>query len=100
VERLIDAELERLSRTPPTPAELIGLHRQAQAKLVFGLQDNSARAIWLGAYELLYGDATLLEAQLPRYLAVTGEDLRRVVARYLTPERRARIAVHPVEQTK
>lgn len=98
VERLVDGELLRLARTPPSAAELSALHRKAISRLVFGLEDNTSRAVLTGAYELLYGDAGLLERQLPRYLAVTADDVRRVAGRYLTPARRSRILVLPAEK--
>ena len=62
---------------------------------LFGLQSNFARAQSLAEYELYFGDAKLLNDELARYLAVTKEDIKRVVATYLTRARRTQLEVKP-----
>jgi predicted Zn-dependent peptidase len=45
--------------------------------------------------ELYRGDARLLNGELDRYLAVTKDDVKRVVAKYLGPARRSTVEVKP-----
>jgi predicted Zn-dependent peptidase len=73
------------------------LHKRAWANQIFRMESHSSRSVWFGAYELLYGDARLVEDEPARYAAVTADDIRRVVARYLTPARRARVEVLPAK---
>src|SRR5205085_1600447 len=61
VERLIEAEIKALATRGPTDAEVEKAHRRAEAGLLFGLQQNVARARRLGEFELYFGDARLLE---------------------------------------
>jgi zinc protease len=100
VERAVEAEVNTLARTAPSAKELDRLHKRARADFLFQLDSHLGRATWLGLYELYYGDATLLEAEVARNQAVTSADIQRVVARYLTPNRRVRIEVLPTEVKK
>ncbi|HVY47839.1 MAG TPA: pitrilysin family protein, partial [Minicystis sp.] len=96
VEKLVEAEVKALGTTkPPTDAELAKARRQVESSFVFGLQSNFSRATDLGEMELFYGDATLLNGELPRYFAVSKDDVKRVVAQYLAPTRRTIVETAP-----
>jgi predicted Zn-dependent peptidase len=95
VAHLVEEEIARLSKTPPTEAEMTKLRNQVQAGYVLGLQSNFARAQKLAEFEVYDGDANLVNAELGKYLAVTRDDIRRVVAKYLVPSRRASVEVKP-----
>jgi zinc protease len=95
VAHLIDAELARLAKAPPTEAEMTKLRNQTVAGFVLGLQSNFARAQKLAEFELYRGDANLINIELGRYLSVTGEDIRKAVAKYLTRARRSSVEVKP-----
>jgi predicted Zn-dependent peptidase len=95
VEKLLDAEVARLGTTLPTAAEMEKARTRLAASYVLGLQSNFARAQKLAEMELYYGDANLLKTELAKYLAVTGEEVRRAAAKYLTKARRSRIEVKP-----
>ncbi|HEY4121449.1 MAG TPA: pitrilysin family protein, partial [Byssovorax sp.] len=89
VEKLVDAEVKALATTrPPSDAELATAKRQIQASYVLGLQSNFSRATRLGELQLFYGDAGLVNTEMPSYFAVTRDDVKRVVAKYLAPTRR------------
>jgi hypothetical protein len=66
-----------------------------QAGLVLGLQSNMARAMKLGEFETFFGDARLLNGELPKYLAVTKDDVKRVTAQYLGPTKRTIVETYP-----
>jgi zinc protease len=95
VEAALDSAIARLAAAPPSAAELKRVKQRLRTQFLFGLQTNLARAVQLGNFETLYGDARLLPAELARYVAVTPEDVRRAVARWLTPERRSLVEVLP-----
>jgi zinc protease len=95
VEKLIEAEVKKLGAAGPSDAELEKVRRQVQAGFVLGLQSNMARAKKLGEYETYFGDARLLNEELPRYLAVSKDDIKRVVTQYLGPTRRTIVETYP-----
>jgi zinc protease len=92
VEKLIENDLKGFT---PTDAELTKAKRRVQSSFVFGLQSNLSRAIHLGEMETFFGDARLINAELPKYLAVTKDDVKRVVAQYLGPTRRTIVETFP-----
>jgi predicted Zn-dependent peptidase len=95
VERAIEAELQKLRTTAPVPKELERVKSQVKNHFVFELQANRTRAVRLGEYEVFFGDARTIVRDLEAYLAVTPDDVRRVAAEYLTPERRVAVEVRP-----
>jgi zinc protease len=97
VERLIEAEIQALATRGPSDAELIKARRQVEAGVVFGLQANLSRARRIGEFELYFGDARQLSSELPRYFAVTRDDIKRAAARYLGPTRRTVVETYPTE---
>jgi zinc protease len=95
VEKLVAAEIDKLSQKPASEAELTKVKRRARSSFVFGLQTNLSRATRLGEYESYFGDARLLPRELAAYSAVTAEQIQQAVKKYLTPERRQLVEVLP-----
>jgi predicted Zn-dependent peptidase len=95
VEKLVDGQLADLAKTGPTDEEMKKLRNRQRAAFLFGLQSNYARAETLAELELFRGDATQLNGELDRYLAVTKDDMKRVTAKYLVPTRRSLVEVKP-----
>ncbi len=99
--RLVDAEkatdvaIDALAKDGPTDAEMTKVRNRTEASFLFGLQSNLQRANKLGQYELFYGDARLLSSEPANYFAVTKEDIKRVVAKYIVPGRRSLVEVRP-----
>ncbi len=97
VQKLVEAELDKLAKQPAPAAELAKVKRRIRSAFVFGLQTNLTRATRLGEYESYYGDARLLARELERYQAVTAEQIQQAVKKYLSPERRQLVEVLPAE---
>lgn len=95
VQKLVADELEKLAKQPASAAELSKVKRRIRSSFVFGLQTNMSRATRLGEYESHFGDARLLTRELARYQAVTAEEIRQAVQKYLGPERRQLVEVVP-----
>lgn len=74
---------------------MVKLRNQMQAGYILGLQSNFVRAQKLAEFELYRGDANLINSELERYMAVSAEDIRRVVGKYLTKARRSTVEVKP-----
>jgi zinc protease len=94
-QKATDAILDALAKDGPTEAEMTKVRNRIEAKFLFGLQSNLQRANALGSYELFYGDARLLAGEPARYFAVTKDDIKRVMAKYIVPARRTLIEVRP-----
>jgi predicted Zn-dependent peptidase len=73
-------ELERISREVPTDDELARARALTEADELGALQRVDERADRLSMYATLFDDPDLVNRMLPRYLAVTGEDIRSVCA--------------------
>lgn len=93
--RLVAGQLNLLARFGPTPAELSRAKSQVRSMLVQRLDANLSRAQLLATYELLHGSADTLTQELGKRLAVSAEDVKRGVARYLAPQRESRVVVEP-----
>jgi predicted Zn-dependent peptidase len=97
VQKLVEAELDKLAKTPAPAAELDKVKRRIRSSFVFGLQTNMSRATRLGEYESYFGDARLLTRELQQYQAVTADEIQKAVKKYLGAERRQLIEVLPIE---
>jgi predicted Zn-dependent peptidase len=93
--RVIYDELTKIAREGITARELEKAKNRVRAYFVFGLQSNMQRAMQLAEYELYWGDAELLRAELDRYLAVSRDDVRRVAGRYFEATNRTVLDVVP-----
>jgi len=95
VEQALDAELEKLRKAPPSEAEVNRLKKRLRASFVFGLEATLSRAMELGEYELLWGDARGIAHELKAYEAVTAKQMQAVAQKYLVPETRVVLEVTP-----
>jgi zinc protease len=99
VEKVIAQAIAAIVKTPPTDEEMTKVRNRLASRFLFGLESNYARAAQLATFELYWGDAGLLNTELDRYLAVTGEDVSRVAAKYLVMAHRSRVEVKPGQVT-
>jgi zinc protease len=93
--KLVDQEIARLAKDGPSDAEMAKAKNRIRSKFLFGLQSNIARAQRLAEFELYWGDAKLLKTEPSRFGAVTKEDVKRAMQKYITPARRSRVLVLP-----
>ena len=100
VEKLVEEEVKSLSTRGPSDAEIEKARRQLQTSFVLSLQSNGVRSRKLADYELFTGDATQFNGELARYMAVTKDDVKRVVAQYLGPTRRSIVETYPAESAE
>lgn len=98
--RIIEEELDRLGKEPLSAAELTRARRRAQLDFVAWVEGTMGAATFLGVFELYHGDARLLAEELPRYQALSAEDVRRAAAKYLAPARRTVLEVLPKAEVK
>jgi zinc protease len=92
---VIDDELDRLRREPPTAAELDRAKNQLESDTVRSLEPLLARAERLQGYNYLLGDPGFLGEDLRLYRAVDGAAIQRAAAQYLKKEPRVIVTVDP-----
>jgi zinc protease len=88
-------ELDRVRAEPPGEAELMRARTQIASGVVRSRQTNSGVALMLVQSAAERGDPGLVNDDLARYLAVTGDDVVRVARTYLRPENRTVVEYLP-----
>jgi zinc protease len=95
VREVIFRAFDQIAKEGISPQELQKAKNRVRSHFVFGIESNLSRAERLGEFELLWGDARLLVAELDRYLAVKREDIQRVAAHYFVAPNRTVLDVIP-----
>jgi hypothetical protein len=80
IETVIQEELERAVRDVPTEIELNRARALAARQVRLSQAGFAERALRIGFYEVVAGDAQLADWELPRVLQVTVGDLQRAAA--------------------
>jgi zinc protease len=88
VEQALIAELDRAAAGDITEAEFKKARKQAKALFAYDSESVSSQGFWLGFAETLVGDYTWFETFLDKLMAVTLEDVKRVAADVLDPNKR------------
>lgn len=92
---LLDEEVERIRSEGVTEEELTRAVNQVRSGVLFSRQTVMGRAEALQSANHFFGDPGAIATNVRRIAEVTGDDVRRVAERYLTPENRAVIFTHP-----
>jgi predicted Zn-dependent peptidase len=96
--RAIREEIAAFAAAGPTPEEMEKLHNSLVNDAVRGRQSSMYRAQRLAEFALYDGDPNLFNTEPERYLAVTAEEIKRAVARYLDTDNHALIEIEPAAQ--
>ena len=91
----IQEEVERLGREGPSPEEMEKLRNTLLNDAVRSRQSTLFRAQRLAEYTLYDGDPHHFNTELERYLAVTPEQIRETVKRYLLTDNHSVMEVVP-----
>ena len=84
-------EVERLKTDGPTPDELTKAHNQLIAAALRTRETNEGTAAALGNAAVVLGDPERINTDMPRLAAVTAEEVKRVLAKYVTEANRVEI---------
>jgi len=108
IQRAIDEELRRLASDGPTAREMEQAHNVIESEFLNRIQTVSGKADQLNSYYDATGQPNAFQRDLDRLKAVTADDVKRVVARYLigpraivsvVPEGKNDLAATPREVT-
>jgi predicted Zn-dependent peptidase len=95
VETALFEELEQLGREPITDDELARARALIETEELGGLSRVEERADRLSMYATLFDVPDLINRMLPRYLAVTAEQIRSVAAEVFRPDNRVVLTYLP-----
>ncbi|MGC2063886.1 MAG: pitrilysin family protein [Thermodesulfovibrionales bacterium] len=87
VEKALLAEIEKISKEPPTDQEIIKAKNQVEASFIMEQDSFYMQARLIGSFEMI-GGWRLIDTYLEAIRKVTAGDVQRVAAKYLVPERR------------
>ena len=88
LEKAIDAEIEKVKNQLIPENEFQKLRNQFENRIISGNQRMATVAHNLATNHTYFGDASLINKELEKYLAVTREDIKRVANEYFRPENR------------
>jgi predicted Zn-dependent peptidase len=95
VEAALHEELDRIGREPVSDDELERARALIESDELGALGRVEERADRLSMYATLFDDPDLINRMLPRYLAVTPEDIRSVSAAVFRPDNRVVLTYLP-----
>ena len=95
VEAALIEEIERLGREPISADELARAHALIETEELGGLSRVEERADRLSMYATLFDDPDLINQMLPRYLAVTADDIRSISAEVFREDNRVILTYLP-----
>ena len=93
IRQIITGEIKDLATNGATAEEMFKLHNQLLNDNVRTRQSSLARAQTLAEFALYDGDPNLINTELDEFLAVTPEQIRAAVGKYLDTDNRALLDV-------
>jgi len=88
-------EIKRIATAGPTDAEMEKLRNSLCNDAVRGRQSTMYRAQRISEFALYDSDPRLIDSELDHYLAVTADDIRNAVARYVDVDNRVLLDIVP-----
>jgi len=85
--RAMDAEIEKLQNVPPPADELKRAVKQARAVFVYGNENITSQAFWMG-YAEMFASYEWYTTYLDNLAKVTPQDVQRVARQYFQPSSR------------
>jgi zinc protease len=96
----VQGEIAKLQNAPIDAKELDRIKTQLRANRVRGLQGSLERAKTIAQYAVDDGNPALINTEMDTMLAVTPVQVQAAAKKYLTPDRRAVLAIQPAPQQK
>lgn len=93
-------EIERIATDGPTEAEMEKLRNSLCNDAVRGRQSTMYRAQRLAEFALYDSDPHLVDSELDHYLAVTADDIKNAMARYVNVDNRVVLDIIPTPEAE
>lgn len=93
----LEYTFDELKKSPVPDDELTKAKNQVIAGFITGRETVQAKADFLGAVAVLYGDPQRYNTELANYQKVTAADVQRVARKYFVKERSTRLWVYPAQ---
>ena len=93
-EQIFD-EINRIATNGPTEAEMEKLRNSLCNDAVRGRQSTMYRAQRIAEFALYDSDPRLVDSELDQYLAVTADDIKNAIARYVNVDNRVVLDIIP-----
>ncbi len=100
IEALVNEELEKLVNGGVDERELEKAKNQMRSNVIMGRLTVFSKSQELHHYRLYHADINEINTDLERYMAVTGDDIKRVARKYLVPANRSVVIVVPASETQ
>lgn len=88
LEKSLDEEIAGIQSNLISEEEFEKVRNQFENQIVTSNASDAGIAENLAEYYMYYGDASLINRQMQRYMSVTREDIQRVAQKYLTQQNR------------
>jgi zinc protease len=87
VEQALIAEIDKITKEPPSVEEVQKARNQVEASFIFARDSSYSEALYTGIFEVV-GNWRLKDTYIEGIRSVTPDDVRAVARRYLTKENR------------
>ena len=98
IEKLVDAEIDRLATTPPSDADLARARATIQTQVLQRMEKVTTLADLVNHYNQMAGDPGYVGKDLARYASTTPAAVSATVAQWLRKDRRVVVQAMPGEQ--
>ena len=98
IEKLVDAEIERLATTPPSDADLARARATIQTQVLQRMEKVTTLADLVNHYNQMAGDPGYVGKDLARYASTTPAAVSATVAQWLRKDHRVVVQARPGEQ--
>lgn len=98
IEEIIFEEIEKIIEEGVSADELEKAKNIQEVQFVSSKKNVLPKARSLAKYYSVYNDASLINTELDKYLAVTQEDIKRVAKKYFDTEKRVILTFVPAEK--
>ncbi len=96
IRNIIMSEIKDIAENGPQADEMQKLQNQLLNDAVRTRQSSQSRAQQIAEFALYDGDPTFINRELDELLAITGDDIKETVAKYLNTENRSLLDVKPI----
>jgi len=95
IQAVIDEELDKLRATAPESREVQRALNQYEANFFRGMERVSSKSDQLNSYYKASGEPDYFQKDLDRYRAVTADEVKAAVDKYLPKDRRVELSIVP-----